>query len=215
MKSLHFLILIAIGAAALFVFAEAPMKVAVEGVSARGPIPEQYALCKPTEDGKSTKGENLRPAIAWTGAPKETQSFAVTITDPDVPTDFTDAGKEGKTIPADMPRQLFYHWVLVDIPANVTSIPGGPARQPPAAGKALKADLAGYVPNPKHYGGPCPPWNDLRTHDYHFTVHALDVPSLELKAGATARDAATAIQAHTLATGNLIGTYTLNPSLRR
>lgn len=214
MKSLHLLILLALGAAALFIFAQAPIRVSVEGVSSKNPIPEQYALCKSTENGKSGPGQNTRPTIAWSKAPKGTKSFAIIVSDPDVPSDFADAGKEGKTVPADMPRQLFYHWALVDIPADTTSIPGGPSSQSPAVGKPVKNDLGKYLSNAKRYGGPCPPWNDLRIHHYHFTVYALDVPSLELKANATARDASTAIHEHMITSGELVGTYTLNPSLK-
>lgn len=214
MKSIHVLVLLAVVAVVLFLFAEAPMAVTVEGLDTHKPIPEQYALCKTTPDGKSAPGENMRPAISWRNAPKNTQSFALVVSDPDVPNDFADAGKDGKTLEVDMPRQLFYHWALVDIPADTTSLEGGKANKNPAVGKALKSDLGGYT-NPRNYGGPCPPWNDLRLHHYHFTIYALDVPSLKLKANATARDAVTAIKEHTLRSGEFVSTYTLNPSLQR
>ena len=215
MKSMHLMLALVAIAGGLFLFADAPMRVTVEGIESGKPIPPQFALCKATEDGKSTKGENIRPTIAWEGAPKETQSFAVIISDPDVPADFTDAGQEGKTLDADMPRQLFYHWALVDIPADIRQLEGGNARKNPVTGRALKNDLVAYVPNPRQYGGPCPPWNDLRLHHYYFTVYALDVPKLELRPNATARDAVEALKAHTLRTGEVVGTYALNPALQR
>ena len=215
MKSTHILLALAVIAGGMFLFAGTPMKVTLEGLEKSSPIPDTFELCKPTENGKSTKGENKRPTIAWSGAPKDTQSFALLMTDPDVPADFTDAGKDGKTLAADMPRQLFYHWALVDIPADVTRLEGGDARKNPPVGKALKSDLGSYVPNAKNYGGPCPPWNDLRLHTYDFTVYALDVKKLELKPDATARDAAEALKPHTLKTGVFSATYTLNPALRK
>ena len=215
MKSTYLVLILAAIAGGLFLFADAPMKVMVEEVKAGKPIPERFALCKATDDGKSAKGENIRPTIRWEGAPKETQSFALIVADPDVPADFADAGKDGKILDADMPRQLFYHWALVDIPADATAIEGGNARKNPTIGKALKNDLAAYVPNPRQYGGPCPPWNDARLHHYYFTVYALDVPTLKLKPNATARDAVEALKAHTLRSGEVVGTYALNPALRR
>jgi hypothetical protein len=62
------------------------------------------------------------PKIAWSKGPKGTQSYAIIASDPDVPTIRTDMNQEGKTWPAGMPRRTFYHWLLIDIPAGVTTI---------------------------------------------------------------------------------------------
>ena len=53
-----------------------------------------------------------------------------------VPSVRMDMNQEGKTVPADLPRVTSYHWVLVDIPANVTEIPEA-------------ADADGAVPHDK------------------------------------------------------------------
>ncbi len=203
------------GIAALTIMQRPALHVESEAIGENGAIAEPYALCKATETSKSGRGENIRPTISWSDAPKETKSFALVISDPDVPADFTDAGKEGKTIPANAPRQIFYHWALADIPADIVSIPGGNARKAPGFGAAALSDLGSYVPNAKNYGGPCPPWNDERVHHYHFTIYALDVPTLGLPPNATAKDMAAAVADHTLASGKIIGTYTLNPALRK
>jgi len=202
---------------ALSLVATEPLRVEVENVSENGPIPEAHALCEATPKGKSTAGKNLRPTISWSGAPKETKSYAVIVSDPDVPADFTDAGKDGRVVKANAPRQMFYHWALVDIPAATQRIEGGKAELAPRFGVPALNDLGAYMPDARNYGGPCPPWNDQREHRYHFPVYALDVSSLNLPPKATAKQAVEAIEAgkHTISKGKVVGTYTLNAELRK
>ncbi len=54
-------------------------------------------------------------------------------------------------------------------------------------------------------------------HHYHFTVYALDVDTLPLGKDASTKDAALALKnsKHVIATSNVVGTYTLNPALRK
>lgn len=199
--------------------ADSAFKVMVDGMKAGGEIAAPQALCVPTADGRSEPIPTvMRPTIRWSGAPKGTASFAIFMMDPDVPADFTDAGKEGKVIATDAPRQDFYHWGVVDIPAGATSIPGGLAKLPLTAGRELPNDLgaAGYVPSPGQYGGPCPPWNDARIHHYHFIVLALDAATPAAGGDETAKDAFSRLitSKHVLGKATLVGTYTLNPQLR-
>ena len=70
----------------------------------------------------------------------------------------------------------------------------------------MKGDYGGY-------DGPCPPWNDEIIHHYHFTVYALDVPTLGLKGNFGGPEALAAMEGHVLAKGVWTGTYTLNPDL--
>lgn len=131
-------------------------------------------------------GENLSPALSWTGAPRATQSFAVTLFD-------LDAGN----------GRGFWHWVLVDIPLLDQDLPrgaGAPGANP--AGSTVAANDFG-APG---YGGPCPPLGDL-PHHYRFTVYALDVRHLELDAKQTAAQAAALIDSHTLAEASLTATW--------
>ena len=179
-----------------------------------GKIAEAFALCKATADGKSEPGTNARPDIAWSAGPAGTKSYAVIVMDPDVPADFTDAGRDGKVIPADAKRQNFFHWALVNIPASTNQIPGGDATIAPTVGMQVAADLGSYVSDAKNFGGPCPPWNDARLHHYHFMVMALNVETLKLPEKATAKDVFTIAEAHAIARGERVGTYTLNPALR-
>ncbi|MCU0858796.1 MAG: YbhB/YbcL family Raf kinase inhibitor-like protein, partial [Pontiellaceae bacterium] len=54
------------------------------------------------------------------------------------------------------------------------------------------------------YGGPCPP--NSQTHDYHFTLYAVDIV-LNLKSGTTKDVILKAIDGHILAQTELIGRY--------
>lgn len=199
-----------------------------------GPIPGEFAFCVPADEGHVALAPNRNPHLVWSGAPEGTRSFALIVHDPDVPSKGDDVNQEGRTVPADLPRVDFFHWVLVDIPAHVTEIAAGshsdgvtPRGKPPgrsphdqgvqgindytgwfAGDDAMRGDYGGY-------DGPCPPWNDELQHHYHFTIYALDVETLGLSGNFTGQDALAAIEDHALAQATWVGTYTLNPDLRR
>lgn len=157
--------------------APAKLTVTVEGVTEGQMVPAEQAVCLPSADGKSDKiGKNIRPTIEWSGVPEGTKSIAVFMMDPDVPADFTDAGQEGKVLAKNMKRQDFYHYAAVNIAPDATMLVGGEASHAPAGATELPNDMGknGYVPSLGAYGGPCPPWNDLRIHHYHYIVLALD-----------------------------------------
>ncbi len=185
------------------------------------PIDSKYAYCAYDLVNHTKDGGNISPELSWSGAPTDTKSYAIVVVDPDVPTVFDDANKDGKTIAADMPRKNFFHWILTDIPASVTSLPEGKDSQKViSGGKPVgKNDHGTTVANDYSkfykgayggYDGPCPPWNDERMHHYHFIVYALDVPNLALPATG-GEDAQKAIAAHALAKAEIVGVYTQNP----
>jgi hypothetical protein len=193
-------------------------------------IPEEYAFCIPADEGHVAMGRNRSPEIRWSGAPAGTRSYAIICHDPDVPSKPDNVNKEGMTVPADLPRVDFYHWVLVDIPASTTELLAGEDSQgiTPRGKKAGKTDygvrginnytdwFAGDDEMKGDYGGydgPCPPWNDEILHHYHFTVYALDVASLGLTGTFGGPEALAAMEGHVLAKGVWTGTYTLNPDL--
>lgn len=195
------------------------------------PIPEEYAFCVPAEAGHVAMGKNLSPAIRWSGDPSGTQSFALICHDPDVPSKPDNVNKDGVVVPASLPRVDFFHWVLVDIPAHIRELPKGaesdgvkPGGKPPGRTRCGLRGINSYTdwfasdPDMKGdyggYDGPCPPWNDEIVHHYHFTVYALDVPSLGLDGRFSGPDALRALNHHVLAKGSWMGTYTLNPELR-
>ncbi len=193
------------------------------------PIPERYAFCTACPENHSRMSTNISPQLSWSGAPEGTKSFTFICVDVDVPTIFDDINIEGKIIPADQPRQDFYHALLVDIPANRTNLEEGEESNGLVAkGKPIGRVSYGIrgindytmfmASNPEMagnyggYDGPCPPWNDELLHRYEFRVYALDVESLGLSESGEFRgpDLIAAIEGHVLARGTLIGTYTQN-----
>lgn len=206
------------------------LDVTIEGISDGRPIAEEFAFGIRTEDTPFTFGPNISPAIRWSPGPEGTKSYAIIMHDRSVPTVFDDANQEGKTIPADLARMDFMHWILVDIPASTNSLPKGAESDsvvpkgketgPVAHGvrgandfgmfMASNPDMAGDYGG---YDGPAPPWNDELLHEYVFTVFALDVATLGLKGVFSGADARAAMDGHVLASGQVMGTYTLNPDL--
>ena len=212
--------------------AGATLKVTVDGVPGGKAIPGQYAFCVPAPQGHVGLGANKNPKLSWSGAPKVTKSFVVIVVDPDVPSVPTDVNKDGKTISKSLKRMNFYHWVLVDIPATVSTIDEAadsdkvtPHGKPPGAAPVGLRGLNDYTKwfasdaamQGKYggYDGPCPPWNDAIVHHYHFKVYALDVPSLKLSGDVDGPRVEKAIKSHVLAKGETVGTYALNPAMMK
>lgn len=206
------------------------LTVTIEGVANGKAIPADYAFCVPAQQGHVTLGPNKSPKISWTAGPPKTQSYAIIAVDTDVPSVATDVNKEDKTISSKLKRVKFYHWVLVDIPASVTSLDAGAdsdgvtaGGKPPGPAKVGVRGLNNYTDwfatddkmkgNYGGYDGPCPPWNDTRRHHYHFMVYALDEPSLGLTGNFRAPDVLKAMRRHMLAKGQATGVYALNPTV--
>jgi Raf kinase inhibitor-like YbhB/YbcL family protein len=130
-------------------------------------------------------GANTSPALWWSGAPEGTKSFVVTVYDPDAPT-----------------GSGFWHWVMFNIPASVTSLPEGagtPGKEP--AGATQVENDYGTV----GYGGPCPPKGD--THRYIFTVFALKADRLDLPAKVHAAAVGFNVHFNTLAKAQIMGRH--------
>ena len=131
-------------------------------------------------NGFGCSGGNVSPALSWSGAPKETKSFALSVYDPDAP---TGGG--------------FWHWVMFDIPANVTSLPknaGDPKATLAPAGAIQGNNDAGS----QGYFGPCPPEGD-KPHHYRFQIFAVDVDKLDADASASPAVVGFNLRVHTLA----------------
>jgi Raf kinase inhibitor-like YbhB/YbcL family protein len=140
--------------------------------------------------GFGCTGDNISPALSWSGAPAKTKSFAVSMYDPDAPT-----------------GSGWWHWVVFNIPAGTTSLPKG-AGDPtknlmPQGAIQSRTDFGA-----DGYGGPCPPKGD-KPHHYHITVFAVDVDKLPDATGDAASAALVGfdLHFHTLAKATLTGRY--------
>jgi Raf kinase inhibitor-like YbhB/YbcL family protein len=131
-------------------------------------------------------GEDMSPQLSWSGFPAETQSFVVSMYDPQAPT-----------------GSGFWHWVAADIPADTTSLPAGAGAadgaQLPAGAFALPADAGA-----SQYVGAAPPPGTGKVHQYYITVTALGVPKTGLDQSASAAYLGFAIGGQTLARATLI-----------
>ena len=199
------------------------LTVSVDDFRRGGVIPPAYAFCVPAQPGHVAPGPNKSPKISWSSGPAKTASYAIIMVDPDVPTVVDNANKEGKKIPRTLKRRDSYHWVLVDIPATVTSLSegadtGAPSPKKPGPTAHGRRGINDYSTSAKVYGGydgPCPPWNDMRVHHYRFLVYALDLAHLGVSGNFTGPDALRAMSGHVQAWGELVGVYTLNPDVAK
>lgn len=194
-------------------------------------INARYAFARIAPETHIALSDNLNPHLAWTDVPQDTRSFVLICHDPDVPSQGDDVNQEGRTLPASLPRVVFFHWILMDIPASVTEIAEGShssgviarGKSGPGAPDGMRHGLNDYTGwfagDPEMagdyfgYDGPCPPWNDERMHHYLFTLYAIDVPALEIGGTLDGRAVRQALEGHVLATATLTGTYSLNPSV--
>ncbi|MDH6577417.1 YbhB/YbcL family Raf kinase inhibitor-like protein [Kitasatospora sp. MAP5-34] len=158
------------------------------------PVPSFSLTSEDVPDGGTLsqaqvlEGGNVSPQLRWAGFPAETKSFAVTCFDPDAPT-----------------GSGWWHWVLFDLPADVTELPAG-------LGSGDSADLpAGAIHarndyGTKNFGGAAPPAGH-GPHRYVFTVHALGVEKLGLDEDTSAAAVSGTLGFLALARASVIAEY--------
>jgi len=183
--------------------------VKVEGIESGKPIDAQFASCIANGAGATEPSANHSPVITWTGAPANTESFAVMVVDRDVPADFSLVNVPEHTIAEDAPRKSFFHWLMIDIPPVITRLDA----RTESYGQKGRNSFGERARGANGYDGPCPPFNDARVHTYHFLVYALGINSLGLADGFSGEQVEAAIKGHILAQGGVSATYTTNPDL--
>ena len=157
-------------------------------------VPSFNVISDDVSDGQPLKDDqvaalgNTSPQLSWTGAPEGTQSFVVTCFDPDAPT-----------------PSGFWHWVAVDLPADVTSLDSGAGE----SDETLPGDDSFHVRNDgggNNFMGAAPPEGD-QVHRYYFVVHAVGESSLGVDADASPAVVSFNLAFKTLGRAILHGTY--------
>ncbi len=139
-------------------------------------------------NGFGCSGQNISPALNWSGAPPGTKSFAVTLYDPDAPT-----------------GSGWWHWVVINLPADSTGLAEGAGT---ADGKALPAGARQGRTDfgAPGFGGACPP-QGAKPHRYIFTVFALKTDKIDVPADASAALIGFMLNANKLATASFTAKY--------
>ncbi len=136
--------------------------------------------------GAGCSGGNLSPHLDWENAPQDAQSFVLTVFDKDAPNGMG-----------------WYHWVVVNIPNTVNSLPpGASADGAVEATGAMQTRTDFGTPG---YGGPCPPVGTA--HRYIFTITALRVAKIPVDQEATPALVGIFIQANKIASASFTGIY--------
>ena len=142
---------------------------------------------QPLKDDQVYAAGNTSPQLSWEPGPEGTQSYVVTCFDPDAPI-----------------VSGFWHWVAVDIPADVTSLDAGAGADDdslPGGAFHVRSDFGELK-----FGGAAPPEGD-QVHRYYFVVHAVKEPALGVDASTSPAVVGMNLAFKTLARGMVVGTY--------
>jgi Raf kinase inhibitor-like YbhB/YbcL family protein len=143
---------------------------------------------EPIDPRHTFGGDNISPQLAWSGFPAETQSFVVSIFDPDAPI-----------------VSGFWHWVVANIPVSVTVLATGAGNADgsglPTGAVQTRSDFG-----TQGYAGCAPPAGD-RAHRYFVAVHAVDADHLDVDASATPAVVGFNLAFHTLARAVIVPTF--------
>ena len=134
-------------------------------------------------------GQNVAPALSWSGAPQNTKALAIVMDDPDA-------------VPA---PTTFTHWIAWDISKKATEMPASSEFTHGANDLYYYKDVFGLPPEVYlNYFGPCPPLG-TGVHHYTFHLYALSDKHIDLAAGSTRAAFYSAINGKVIAEATLIG----------
>lgn len=131
----------------------------------------------------SRDGENQSPPLAWQDLPKNTQSLALIVENPN-----------GIVRPV-------VHWAIYNISPDKRALPAGIVRTPQVSGIGTQGINHFYRTG---YDGPCA--SDGPEPHYQFKLYATDLPP-NLTGGLSAEALLKTIHAHTLDVAEWIGRY--------
>ncbi len=122
-------------------------------------------------------GSNFSPELSWSGVPHQTRSFIVVVYD--ITASFT-------------------HWGMYNITPTTTSLPVNAGVVGSSYGPQISNDFGDLS-----YDGPCPPTTlTPLSHEYVFTVYALDIMLPPLKANGDFPPGAEALYHEMIAAGS-------------
>ncbi len=149
------------------------MKISSTAFQIDSTIPQQFTC----------QGEDISPALAWSGAPEGTECYALLLEDPDAPSG------------------TYIHWVIYNIPATERGL----SEDFPKRDKLPNGTRQGVNDfKQMGYGGPCPPPG--KAHRYYFKLYALDA-QINIPGEATRDQLLNAMHGHILAESETMGTY--------
>jgi Raf kinase inhibitor-like YbhB/YbcL family protein len=130
-------------------------------------------------------GKDISPELSWSGFPRATKSFVVSMYDPEAPT-----------------GSGFWHWIVEDIPATATSLPENAGALGSTTLPAGAIQLDGDAGMARYIGGAPPAGSGI--HDYYITVTALNEPSTGLGATTSGALLGFEIDSHTIARATIV-----------
>jgi Raf kinase inhibitor-like YbhB/YbcL family protein len=146
----------------------ADLRIESPAFKGHGPIPERH----------TSDGEDVSPALQWSGVPDGTKAFAIVVHDPDAP--LVDG---------------FTHWVAYGIPGDAEGVSEGASEVVAGSNSLGNAGYNGPAPPPGH-----------GVHHYYFWVYALD-DDPDLPPGLDRRALLEQIEDHVIEQARVIGTY--------
>jgi Raf kinase inhibitor-like YbhB/YbcL family protein len=153
-------------------WSQSKMEIHASALTPGGSIPAKYTC----------SGEDISPALSWSGMPQGTKSLALIVDDPDAPSG------------------TFVHWVVYNLPPETTHLDEAVTKGTslPGGGAQGRNDFGG-----DGYGGPCPPPGS--PHHYRFRLFALN--SQIWPQSSKGPEVEQAMKGHILSSVELTGTF--------
>jgi Raf kinase inhibitor-like YbhB/YbcL family protein len=152
-----------------------PQELNVADLKLTSPAFDHHKAIPPRHSGD---GEDISPALMWSGAPDQTKAFAIVVHDPDAP--LVDG---------------FTHWVAYGIPGDANTLDEATSDVVQGTNSMGNAGYNGPAPPPGH-----------GTHHYYFWIYALD-DDVDLEPGLDRRALLERIEDHVIEQARLVGTY--------
>ena len=134
-------------------------------------------------NGFGCSGKNISPELSWSNVPEGTKSFALTVYDPDAPT-----------------GSGWWHWVVFNMDTKTRRLEKGIDLSKTSAIESM-TDFG-----KPGFGGACPPKGD-KSHQYIFTIYALDIDKIDLNEKSNPALVGYYINSHTLSKASIISYY--------